>query len=115
MNGVHIRALSQEALGERLVTFLRESGSPLAEQPERIAEATPLVHEKIATLAEFESYCGFLFGPVEIEPEALERLRANPRADEVLARGRRRVSRRSTTSRPSRSSRRCARSARSSG
>jgi glutamyl-tRNA synthetase len=85
MNGVHIRALSQEALSERLVTFLRESGSPLAAQPELIADATPLVHEKIATLAEFESYCGFLFGPVEIEPEALERLRANPRADEVLA------------------------------
>jgi glutamyl-tRNA synthetase len=85
MNGVHIRALSQEALSERLVTFLRESGSALAEQPERIAEATPLVHEKIATLAEFESYCGFLFGPVEIEPEALERLRGSARAGEVLA------------------------------
>ena len=37
MNGVHIRALSQETLTERLVTFLRESGSPLAEQPERVA------------------------------------------------------------------------------
>ena len=91
MNGVHIRALSQEALTERLVTFLRETGSPLAEQPERIAEATPLVHEKIGTLAEFESYCGFLFGPVEIEPEALERLRANPRADEVLGHAARRL------------------------
>jgi glutamyl-tRNA synthetase len=85
MNGVHIRALSQEALSERLVTFLRESGSALAEQPERIVEATPLVHEKIATLAEFESYCGFLFGSVEIEPEALERLRGNAHAGEVLA------------------------------
>jgi glutamyl-tRNA synthetase len=85
MNGVHLRALSHEALTERLVTFLRETGSPLAEQPERVREAAPLVHEKIATLAEFEPYCGFLFGPVEIEPDALERLRANPRADEVLA------------------------------
>jgi glutamyl-tRNA synthetase len=84
MNGVHLRALSQEALSERLITFLRESGSPLAEQPERVVEATPLVHEKIATLAEFEPYTRFLFGPVEIEPEALERLRANPRAADVL-------------------------------
>jgi glutamyl-tRNA synthetase len=92
MNGVHIRALSQEALTERLVTYLRETGSPLAEQPERIAEATPLVHEKIGTLAEFASYCGFLFGPVEIEPEPLERLRANPRADDVLADAARRLS-----------------------
>lgn len=84
MNGVHLRALSQETLTERLVTFLRESGSPLAEQPEIVAAATPLVHEKIATLAEFEPYCKFLFGPVELEPDALERLRANTRADEVL-------------------------------
>jgi glutamyl-tRNA synthetase len=85
MNGVHLRALSQEALAERLVTFLRETGSPLADQPGRVAEAAPLVHEKIATLAEFEPYAKFLFGPVEIEPEALERLRGNDRADEVLA------------------------------
>jgi glutamyl-tRNA synthetase len=85
MNGVHLRALSQETLAERLVTFLRETGSPLAEQPGRVAEAAPLVHEKIATLAEFEPYAKFLFGPVEIEPEALERLRGNDRADEVLA------------------------------
>jgi glutamyl-tRNA synthetase len=86
MNGVHLRALSQDDLTERLVTYLEEVGSPLAAQPERVAEAAPLVHEKIATLAEFEPYCRFLFGPVEIEPDALERMRANPRADEVLAR-----------------------------
>ncbi len=85
MNGVHLRALSQEALAERLVTYLRETGSPLADQPARVAEAAPLVHEKIATLAEFEPYAKFLFGPVEIEPDALEKLRANDRADEVLA------------------------------
>jgi glutamyl-tRNA synthetase len=84
MNGVHMRSLSQEALTDRLLTFLRDSGSPLAEQPERVAEATPLVHEKIATLAEFEPYTRFLFGDVEIEPEALERLRGNERAGEVL-------------------------------
>src|SRR5262249_4872282 len=77
MNGVHLRALSQEALAERLVTFLQETGSPLAEQPARVAQVAPLVHEKIATLAVFEPYVRFLFGPVEIEPDALERLRAN--------------------------------------
>ncbi len=85
MNGVHLRALSQEVLAERLVTYLTELGSPLAEQPARIAQVAPLVHEKIATLAEFEPYVRFLFGPVEIEPDALERLRANARAGEVLA------------------------------
>jgi len=84
MNGVHLRALSQEALTERLITFLRETGSPLAEQPERIAEARHWCTRRSRRFAEFEPYCAFLFGPVEIEPESLEKLRANPRSAEVL-------------------------------
>ena len=72
MNGVYLRALPTFDLAERLIAYLAERGSPLASQPERIAEVTPLAQEKIATLAEFEPLCSFLFGPVEIDQEAWE-------------------------------------------
>ena len=38
MNGVYLRALPTFDLAERLIAFLRERGSPLAAQPERIVE-----------------------------------------------------------------------------
>ena len=38
MNGVHLRALPTFDLAERLVAYLGELGSPLAAQPERVAE-----------------------------------------------------------------------------
>ena len=72
MNGVYLRALPTFDLAERLIAYLAERGSPLAGQPERVIEVTPLAQEKIATLAEFEPLCSFLFGPVEIDQEAWE-------------------------------------------
>jgi glutamyl-tRNA synthetase len=85
MNGVHLRALTPGELGERLVRYLSDTGSPLAEQPELVRACVPLVQEKIGTLAEFEPYCRFLFGPVEIEPAARERLVSDERAPAILA------------------------------
>ena len=85
MNGVYLRALPTFDLAERLTVFLAERGSPLAAQPERIVEVTPLAQEKIATLAEFEPLCSFLFGPVEIDQEAWERVAGHERAAEILA------------------------------
>ena len=85
MNGVYLRALPSLDLAERLTAFLTERGSPLAAQPGRIAEVTPLAQEKIATLADFEPLCSFLFGPVELDPEAWERVAGNERAAEILA------------------------------
>ena len=73
MNGVYLRALPTFDLAERLIAYLAERGSPLASQPARVIEVTSLAQEKIATLAEFEPLCSFLFGPVEIDPEAWER------------------------------------------
>ena len=113
MNGVYLRALPVFDLAERLTAFLRERGSPLAEQPERIVEVTPLAQEKIATLAEFEPLCSFLFGPVEIDQEAWEqgrRARARRRDPGGRAGGARATA--SGRSTPSR--RRCAASASSS-
>jgi glutamyl-tRNA synthetase len=84
MNGVYLRSLSPADFAERVLAYLREQGSPLAEQPDRVAEAAPLVQEKMTTLAQFEPLCRFLFGPLAVEPEALERLRADEHAHEVL-------------------------------
>jgi glutamyl-tRNA synthetase len=85
MNGVYLRALPTFDLAERLNAYLTERGSPLASQPERIAEVTPLAQEKIATLAEFEPLCSFLFGPVEIDEEAWGKVAGHERAAEILA------------------------------
>ena len=55
---------------------------------------TPLAQEKIATLAEFEPLCSFLFGPVEIDQEAWEqgrRARARRRDPGRRAGGARRL------------------------
>jgi glutamyl-tRNA synthetase len=81
---VHIRALAVDELADRLVGFLVESGSPLAGRPELVRAAAPLVQEKMATLAEFEPLCRFLFERAEPEPEAWARLAGNDRAAEVL-------------------------------
>ena len=85
MNGVYLRALPVFDLAERLTVFLRERGSPLAARPERIIEVTPLAQEKISTLAEFEPLCSFLFGPVEIDPEAWDKVAGHERAAEIMA------------------------------
>ena len=84
MNGVYLRALPTFDLAERLTAFLRERGSPLASQPDRIVEVTPLAQEKIATLAEFEPLCAFLFGPIEIDREAWDKVAGHERAAEIL-------------------------------
>ena len=85
MNGVYLRALPRHDLAERLTAFLQERASPLASQPARIAEVTPLAQEKIATLAEFEPLCAFLFGPVELDQEAWDRVAGHERAAEIMA------------------------------
>ena len=114
MNGVYLRALPTFDLAERLITYLAERGSPLASQPDRIVEVTPLAQEKIATLAEFEPLCSFLFGPIEIDPEAWEqgrRARARRRDPGGRAGGARGL----RVDGARRSRRRCAASASSSG
>jgi glutamyl-tRNA synthetase len=69
LNGVYLRALPPEEYGDRLVAYLREQGYDWDE--ELVRRAAPLVQEKIATLGEFPSFAGFLFAPVEADPEQL--------------------------------------------
>jgi glutamyl-tRNA synthetase len=63
LNGVHLRALSDEEYGDRLVRFLAEQG---IDWPEPLVRQTvPLVKEKLATLGEYPGYAGFFFRDVE--------------------------------------------------
>jgi glutamyl-tRNA synthetase len=70
LNGVYLRALAPEELTHRLVLWLGENGYDW--DAERVARATPLVQEKIARLAEFPGFAGFLFGDVEPDPADLD-------------------------------------------
>jgi glutamyl-tRNA synthetase len=70
MSGVYLRALSPEEYAETLVAYLQETGFPGDEAT--IREAAPLVQEKIATLAEFPHFAGFLFTRVEPPAELLD-------------------------------------------
>jgi glutamyl-tRNA synthetase len=70
MNGVYLRALSPEEYAETLLQYLREQGYDWDEQ--RVRAAVPLVQEKIAKLAEFPDFAGFLFHDVEPDPALLD-------------------------------------------
>jgi glutamyl-tRNA synthetase len=70
LNGVYLRELAPDEYADRIVGFLREQGYDWDEA--LIRQATPLVQEKIATLAEFPSFAGFLFDDVEPDPALLD-------------------------------------------
>jgi glutamyl-tRNA synthetase len=84
LNGEHLRAMPADAFAAALLRYLEESGSPLAAQPERVAQAAPLVQEKMRVLSQFEHLAGFLFGPPEVDAAAWERVRADERAPASL-------------------------------
>ena len=68
MNGVYLREHSPQEFAHRLVLWLGENG--YAWDAELVAKAAPLVQEKIARLAEFPGFAGFLFG--DVEPDATD-------------------------------------------
>ena len=75
MNGRHMRLMPNEEFEEVLVGYLDKTGYLAArgEDAEALARASaPLVKRKISTLAEYDDLAGWLFGPLEIEPEAWE-------------------------------------------
>jgi glutamyl-tRNA synthetase len=85
LNGEHLRALPPPEFAAALQEYLHAAGSPLAAQPERVARAAPIVQEKLRTLGQFEGFAGFLFGPVEIDPDAWARVAGDPVAPRSLA------------------------------
>jgi glutamyl-tRNA synthetase len=69
MNGVYLRAFTPDEYADALLAWLRDEGSDW--DAGRAREAAPLVQEKITRLAEFPEFAGFLFGPVEPDPQLL--------------------------------------------
>jgi glutamyl-tRNA synthetase len=59
LNGVYIREMDPERLGEAILPYLREAGLP-ADRPTLVA-AAPLIQERIKTLREAEEWLGFFF------------------------------------------------------
>jgi len=84
LNGEHLRRLSPRAFADELQEYLQRSGSPLASQPDRVAEVAPIVQEKLRELSQFEGFAGFLFGPDELEPDAVGRVVDDPDAPRAL-------------------------------
>ncbi len=70
LNGVYLRGLSPDAYADELARWLADSGYDW--DPARVRLAGPLVQEKIERFSEFPSFAGFLFGPVEVDPEAID-------------------------------------------
>ena len=87
LNGEHLRAMPAAAFAAALQEFLESSGSALAAQPQRVAQAAPLVHEKMRVLSQFERLAGFLFGPPELDASVVGE-GARRRARAGVARGR---------------------------
>jgi glutamyl-tRNA synthetase len=84
LNGEHLRALPPAEFAASLQRYLEDTGSPLAEQPERVAEVAPIVQEKLRTLGQFAGFAGFLFGPVEVDSDAWARVEGDAAAPRSL-------------------------------
>ena len=87
INGDHIRMLAPEDFAERIVPYLAAAGVIGAEPTEQeralIAQAAPLVQERVQLLGDVPGLLGFLFtDEVEYAEDALASLPAN--AGEVL-------------------------------
>jgi glutamyl-tRNA synthetase len=68
MNGMYLRALSEDAFAHALVIWLGEQGYDW--DAELVRKAAPLVQEKIQKLSEFPGYARFLFE--EVAPPELD-------------------------------------------
>jgi glutamyl-tRNA synthetase len=70
MNGVYLRAPSEEEYASALVEFLRRQGYDWDE--ELVRQTVPLVQEKITRLGQYPDFAGFFFHPVEPDPALLD-------------------------------------------
>ena len=70
MNGMYLRAMSEDGYGNALVTYLHEQGYDWPES--RLRQTVPLVQEKIERLDQYQGYAGFLFQPVAPDAAQLD-------------------------------------------
>jgi glutamyl-tRNA synthetase len=71
MNGVYLRAMSEDEYAERLLEWLREHGYGVWDE-QLVRKTVPLVQDKIAKLAEYPVFAGFLFDDVQPDPALLD-------------------------------------------
>jgi glutamyl-tRNA synthetase len=69
MNGMYIRALSEEAFAHALILYLGEQGYDW--DAALVRKTVPIVQEKIALLGEYPAFAGFFFHEVEPDPAGL--------------------------------------------
>jgi glutamyl-tRNA synthetase len=75
INGRHMRLMDRAEFEEALVGYLRSTGYIAERAPgaeDLVRRSAPLVKRKISTLAEYDDLAGWLFHPLEIEPDAWE-------------------------------------------
>jgi glutamyl-tRNA synthetase len=75
LNGRHLRLMPGDEFTEALVSWLRDTGYLAERGPgaeELVRASAPLVKRKISTFAEYDALAGWLFEPLEIQPEAWE-------------------------------------------
>ncbi len=70
INGRHLRLMSAPEFEEALVGWLRQTGYLEGKDEALVRASAPLVKRKISTFAEYDDLAGWLFRPLEIEPEA---------------------------------------------
>ena len=75
LNGRHLRLMPNDEFTEALVGWLRDTGYLAERGPgaeELVRASAPLVKRKISTFADYDALAGWLFEPLEIQPEAWE-------------------------------------------
>ncbi len=75
LNGRHLRLMPSDEFTEALVGWLRDTGYLAERGPgaeELVRASAPLVKRKISTFADYDALAGWLFEPLEIQPEAWE-------------------------------------------
>ena len=73
LNGRYLRMMSTEEFTDVLLEYLERTGFFAGKAPgarDLVRESVPAVKRKLTTLADFEPLAGWLFRPLEIEPEA---------------------------------------------
>jgi glutamyl-tRNA synthetase len=73
LNGRHMRLMDPAEFEEALVAYLAKTGRLAgygAGAEDLVRASAPLVKRKMSTLAEYDGLAGWLFRPLEVEPEA---------------------------------------------
>jgi glutamyl-tRNA synthetase len=80
INGRHLRLIDNDEFAELLLEWLTRTGYLDGKGPEAadlVRATAPLVKRKLGTFADYDSLAGWLFRPLEMEPEAWEVLLAD--------------------------------------